>query len=238
MKKSSKRKNLSTAKKKIAAKKKLAIRKKTEIKKKSLRKKLPIKKRQPTARKKSAAKKSIGKKITDKAALSKTGKSFREWFVILDTAKAEKMNHREMVVFLSKEYPNVSDWWHQMIVVNYEQARGMRQKYEKPTGFEISVSKTVGIPLENLFRSFTDDKAREQWLNEPIFIRRETLHKSLRFDWFDGTPIEVNFSGKAKNKAQVVIQHGKLPDAKAAEKMKTYWQGALNKLEAYLIPNK
>ena len=35
-----------------------------------------------------------------------------------------------------------------MIAVTYEQACGLRDKHEKPQGFEISVSRTIDAPIE------------------------------------------------------------------------------------------
>ena len=46
--------------------------------------------------------------------------------------------------------------------------------------------------------------------------------------------ISVNFNEKGRIKSQVTVQHGKLPDARAAEKMKAYWGKALQRLKAHL----
>jgi len=39
------------------------------------------------------------------------------------------------------------------------------------------------------------------------------------------------FVSKGKDKTQVVAQHSKLPDAKAAAKMKKFWANALDRLQ-------
>jgi len=43
--------------------------------------------------------------------------------------------------------------------------------------------------------------------------------------------VEVGFYPKGARKSQVAVQHNKLPDAKAAARMKTYWAGALDRLK-------
>jgi len=46
--------------------------------------------------------------------------------------------------------------------------------------------------------------------------------------------VAVAFAAKAKAKTQVVAQHSKLPDAKAAAKMKKFWAAALDRLKGLL----
>ncbi len=53
----------------------------------------------------------------------------------------------------------------------------------------------------------------------------------MRVTWKDGkTSLEINFYPKGDSKSQIVVQHSKLPDSKAAAKMKTYWGKALDGL--------
>ncbi len=67
-------------------------------------------------------------------------------------------------------------------------------------------------------------------------IRKATPDKSLRFTWVDGeTQVVADFSSRTKNKTQIAVQHSKLPSAKAAASMKTYWGAQLERLHAHLI---
>ena len=60
-------------------------------------------------------------------------------------------------------------------------------------------------------------------------------NRSMRVTWKDGkTSLEINFVKKTSEKSQVVVQHSKLPDAKTAAKMKTYWAGKLDRLRKAL----
>jgi len=50
----------------------------------------------------------------------------------------------------------------------------------------------------------------------------------------DQTHLDVNFYSKAKAKSLVSVQHSKLPNAKAAARMKTHWRDALARLHSTL----
>ncbi len=172
--------------------------------------------------------------IGDAAVKTKTGKTWQEWFAVLDKAGAKKMNHTELAAYLYKEL-KLPGWWNQMVAVGYEQARGLREKHQKPTGHEISSSKTIAVPVSKLFKAWQDERSRRQWLGSAIVLRKATPSKSMRITWSDGkTSVDVNFYPKGKAKSQVAVQHGKLPDAKAAAQMKAHWDKTLDRLKDIL----
>lgn len=173
--------------------------------------------------------------MSDAAVNEKTGKTWKEWFAILDNAGASKMSHPEIVKYLHAKQ-NVGPWWQQMVTVTYEQARGLRQLHQKPAGFEISVSRTINASLAKMYKAFATEKARKAWLPEDgLTIRKATPNKSIRFNWPDGkSSFEVSLLSKTDDKSQVVVTHRKLPDAKASAKMKKYWADALDRLRETL----
>lgn len=173
-------------------------------------------------------------RMSDAAVESKTGKNWSRWFKHLDAAGAKKMTHQEIVAHLVDKH-SVRPWWTQMIAVTYEQARGLRQVHQKPSGFEISVSRTIGAPISRAYKAWTDDKIRKQWLPASLTIRKATANKSLRVSWENGdTSLAVAFDPKGTGKCQVVAQHAKIRDAKAAAKMKVFWAKALDRLKEVL----
>jgi uncharacterized protein YndB with AHSA1/START domain len=182
------------------------------------------------------ATKTTAPRMSDEAVKAKTGKDWKQWFAILDKAGAGKMTHQEIVHLLNSKH-DVGPWWGQMVTVTYEQSRGLRAKHEKPEGYQISVSRTLGTSLPKLYKAFAKDEERNDWLKEDgLTVRKATANKSMRVTWKDGkTSLEINFYPKAPNKSQVVVQHSKLPDAKTAEKMKTYWSRALDRLGEVLV---
>ncbi len=174
-------------------------------------------------------------RMSDDAVKAKTGKTWKEWFAILDKAGAKKMTHQEIVKLLNSKH-DVGPWWCQMVTVTYEQQSGMRQNHERPDGFQISVSRTLNVPLAKLFESFENESARNEWLGEHgLEVRKATVNKSMRVTWKDKkTSLEVNFYPKDAEKSQVVVQHSKLPTAAAATRMKGYWTKALDRLRVSL----
>ena len=109
---------------------------------------------------------------SDEAVLRATGKSCDDWFAILDAAGARELAHREIAVYL-REQENVSPWWSQEVTVQYERARGLREKHQTLSGYQVSVSKTIAVPLDALYAACADDKARSSWLGEALADREE-----------------------------------------------------------------
>lgn len=172
--------------------------------------------------------------ISNKAVKNKTGKNWEEWFGLLDDAGAQTMEHKEIASYLRNNF-ELSGWWAQSVTVEYERSRDMRQKYEKPGGFEATKSKTFSFSVNKLYYAWEKEKQRRQWLENPDFtIRKSTENKSLRITWPDDTHISVEFYPKGKEKTQVTIQHSKLKDKQEVMKRKTYWQVQLNKLGTFL----
>jgi uncharacterized protein YndB with AHSA1/START domain len=171
--------------------------------------------------------------ISSEALKAKTGRTWEEWCAILDKAGAKKMSHREIVAFLRKRY-RVGPWWQQMVTVGYEQARGLREKHQRGDVFSIGVSKTIEASVATLYKFWLDEKHRRCWLgNKKIVVRTATLHKSMRITWPDGkTSLIVNFYPRGDGKGQVAVSHEKLPDAKAAARMKSFWAGTLDRMKS------
>ena len=172
-------------------------------------------------------------KVGDEAVKKATGKNWAGWLKVLDKAGGRRMDHKQLVAFLDANH-KVSGWWIQMVSVGYEQARGLRKLHEKAGGFEISVSKTVEVPVATLFEAFANDARRAAWLGDLLSLRKATKPKSARFDFKGGTLVSANFYAKGAGKSYVSLQHGKLKDAKAADKIKKFWADRLAELSNYL----
>ena len=177
----------------------------------------------------------MANKISNDAVKKRTGKNWQEWYKILDSAGARKMNHKDIATWIYYNN-NVSGWWAQMITTNYEHAVKGRLKHEKPGGFEISKGKTVDVPISKLYSAWKEKLKRDKWLSKPnMKIRNATQGKSMRATWVDEeTVLNVYFYVKGNDKSQVSVQHIKLRDSREAERMKKYWDTNLSKLKKYL----
>jgi hypothetical protein len=156
------------------------------------------------------------KRMSDEAVKERTGKTWPEWFKILDKAGAKKMRHQDISAYLAKEH-KVGPWWCQMIAVPYEHERGLREKFQKCDGeFAASGSRTLSVPLSKSYDAWTDEKLRQRWLP-------------------DGeSRLSVNFYPKGTGKSQVAVDHMKLANSKQCAKMKMHWFEALNRLQEIL----
>ena len=175
------------------------------------------------------------KKMSDAAVQKATGKTWKEWSAILDKAGAAQWPHKQIAAHLYEQL-GVPGWWSQMVANTYEQERGLRQKHQKPDGYQVSVSKVIAVPTDMLYRAWADARLRATWLADAaITVRKATQDKSMRITWVDGkTSVEVNFYGKGQGKSQVTVQHSKLPTPESGERMKAYWKEQLERLQGVL----
>jgi uncharacterized protein YndB with AHSA1/START domain len=174
--------------------------------------------------------------IGDDAVRAKTGKTWAEWFAVLDRAGAAAWPHKQIAVYLGEQC-GCPDWWSQMITVGYEQARGRRVKHQTANGFVANASKTIAAPVAALYAAWANSEARAKWLPgaAKITVRKATANKSLRITGADGTTsIEVNFWVKGPAKSQVAVQQSKLASVEDVAKQKGFWAAALAKLQLLL----
>jgi hypothetical protein len=168
------------------------------------------------------------------AVLKATGRGWDEWLKVLDRAGAKAMAHKDIAMLLARKFA-VPDWWCQMVTVGYEQARGLRVKHESAAGFRASASRTVAVPVAELYAAWADARARGAWLpGAAMQVRRATPNKSMRATWNVREDLEVGFAAKGARKSLVQVQHGKLPGVAAVKRSKAFWTAALARLKAQL----
>jgi hypothetical protein len=165
-----------------------------------------------------------------------TGRDRGGWFAVLDAWGAAGRPYREIAAWLTGEH-GVSSWWAQKLIVEYEQARGLRAAGVRPDGtFTVGASKTVAVPAERLYAAFVDAEVRELWL-PGVAMRERTSQpgRSARFDWDDGaTRVNVSVAAAGEARSQAAVEHERLPDARAAEEAKAYWRERLDVLKTVL----
>jgi hypothetical protein len=162
--------------------------------------------------------------------VSATGRSWDDWFAMLDAWGAVGRGHTAIAKWLREEQ-DVASWWSQTITVAYERARGLRAPGENTSGFTAGASKTVAVPVEVLF----DAWMRSARSDGALRVRTATAPKSARFDWQDGsTRVNVGFEALGEAKSRVALSHERLPGAEAAAELKTFWRARLGELKAEL----
>ena len=205
----------------------------------------PMKKAQPKrkpAAKKAAAKKGAKKRapakgkasktsggaMSDAAMKAKTGRTWSQWFTLLDKAGAAKMTHAAIAKLVATRH-KIPGWWAQAVTVGYERARGMRKVNETLAGFRTGVSRTVDAGMDAAFDAWDNAKTRAAFLKEKIDFSTRNPGKNLRFTWKVGR-VEVRFVVKGPKKTQVTVDHTGLKSEKDVGKFKAQWTEARDKL--------
>lgn len=191
------------------------------------------------AKKKAAPKRKAAKKVakkksapgmSDAAVKAKTGKTWAEWFAALDKAGAKAMSHKDIVKLLGARH-KLADWWSQMVTVGYERAKGLRELHQTASGFNTSVSRTLATGLDQLFAAWDETRTRASFLKEAIAVTTRNPGKNMRFAWDkDGGKVEVRFTAKGPEKAQITIDHMGLDSSAAVKRVKTFWADTLEKM--------
>jgi hypothetical protein len=173
--------------------------------------------------------------VAEERVAAATGRGWQAWFEALDGWGAASHSHGEIARWLREEH-GVDGWYSQSIAVGYERARGLRALGEREDGFAVSASRTIAVPVEQLFQAFDDDRLRERWLpGAELHLRTATSPRSARYDWEDGsTRVNVGFVAARAAKSRVALSHERLPDADAADAMKSWWRERLTELKSRL----
>jgi hypothetical protein len=165
-----------------------------------------------------------------------TGRDRDEWFAVLDAWGAAGRPYRQIADWLMGEH-DVSRWWAQKLIVEYQQARGLRPPGVRPDGtFEVSASKTMAVPVKRVFDAFVNTRQRKKWLTDgTMSLRTSQPGRSARFNWDDGsTRVNVGFIARGPSKSMVALAHERLADADEAETTKAMWRERLADLKSFL----
>ncbi len=209
------------------------VARKPAVKKPSVRKALARKKKVVT--RKAAPLRYAG--VGNDAVLKATGRAWDEWLRLLDRAGAKKMPHKDIALMLSRKF-EVPNWWSQMVTVGYEQARGLRAVNQKKDGYSANASRTLAVPVADLYDAWENAATRARWLAEaPMEVRRSTNGKSMRITWKTGNSnVDVGFFAKGPGKSSVQLSHSKLKSAAEVVRQKSFWKDALERLESLFEP--
>lgn len=174
---------------------------------------------------------------SDEKIRQRTGRGWEEWFALLDDSGAEQRSHREIARWLAeRQDAHPLAWNVQAIASSYELTRGLRVAGEKHDGFAITASKTVAVPVQELYDAVMEESLRARWLPDgELSQRTATAPKSARFNWgADGTRVNITFLSRGEAKSTVALEHRRLPDPAEAERMKTFWRMRLQALKGAL----
>ena len=95
-------------------------------------------------------------RISAEKVRERTGRTWNQWFTLLDEWGGAQREHGEIAAWLGAEH-GVPGWWAQGITVEYEKARGLRPPGGDRDGtMNAGASKTVAVPVERLYEAFVE----------------------------------------------------------------------------------
>ncbi|MBI2839930.1 MAG: SRPBCC domain-containing protein [Acidobacteria bacterium] len=182
-----------------------------------------------------------------------TGKSFDEWFALLDKQVGADKGRREIGMYLGNTV-KVDPWWGGTITVEYENARGAKEKDGRPRGYSICATKKLKASPDACFAAWATPGALDTWLGAKhegkvedgarltnadgnvAEIKKINKGKTIRLTWQDplaapGTPVEVKFQASGP-KTTVMVVHERLQTREEADGLRAAWGEALDRLKA------
>jgi hypothetical protein len=172
--------------------------------------------------------------ISSAAVKARTGKDWETWFNLLDHAGAEKLGHTATAELLVRRH-GVPGWWAQNVTVEYERARGLRERHQTPSGYNVAVTKTISSGLGNLYEAAANASTRRKWFPRGAFeVSSQTRNKYFRGPWKKTARLEVGFYAKGPGKAQIALQVSRLASRAEVEATREKWKKALSKLQTLL----
>jgi hypothetical protein len=144
------------------------------------------------------------------------------------------VNHTQIAQYISDEY-GIPGWWCQAVTVEYELARGLRERHQKSDGYSVGISKTVATSLAKLYEATANSAKRKKWFPKGEFeLSSQTKDKYFRGSWNDSARIEIGFYAKGDDKAQIAIQVNRLARKSEVESQRELWKAAVAKLDTML----
>jgi uncharacterized protein YndB with AHSA1/START domain len=194
------------------------------------------------------------KPISDAAVKQATGKTWQEWFSLLDQHGAAKMSHKDIARWLHDEKLIESGWWCQSVTVEYEKERGLRVLGQTASaGFEVGVQKTFDMSPEAAWKLVTSDQGVAVWLGRGVKLRFEpgeafvtsegvngeirSVQKGVRIrlrwqptNWPSASTLQIYLLPSGSG-TSIRFHHEKLDGPERREEMCEHWQAVLSKLK-------
>ena len=168
-------------------------------------------------------------RVSDEAVKKATGKTWDEWFSILNKKGGKGMEHSDIAGFLSRSHIK-NGWWAQMVTVEYERMTGKRALNQRIAGsYNVTAHRTLEMPLSSLYLAW-------QRIARSAGLRRKKLEattvrpqKSIRYKSGEER-IVVAFAPAGRGQSRIGIDHERLSTKEDVEKERVYWKKVLESL--------
>ncbi len=193
--------------------------------------------------------------IPDAEMKARTGKTWDQWFRILDEFGGPAKGRREIGVLLADRH-KVDPALVPIVNVEYEAARAIVEKDGRPKGYMICATKTVAAGAEKAYELWSTAAGWNKWFAKGCKldlkeggryssadghageINKVRPAKALKLTWdhprlATGTVVEVTFQPKGE-KCVVMAAHDRIQTKSEADALRESWGAALDRLKAEL----
>lgn len=194
--------------------------------------------------------------LTDAEIKERSGKTWSQWFKVLDEFGGPEKGRREIGNFLHTTH-KLDPWMSSTLIVEYEAARNVVEKDGRPKGYMICATKSVNVPADRAFAAWAAPAQWDRWFSgKSKFEFKEGARystadgdagefkkirpgKAIKFTWENpkhtaGTVVEVTFPPRGADKCTVTVAHDRIQTRGEADDLREAWGGALDKLKALL----
>lgn len=165
----------------------------------------------------------------NKQLVATTGRSFDDWFDILDNAGAESWPHWRIKRYLGGKRKN-DEWWASAVAEAYERARGFNPAR---SAYSARATKTIHASVKEVWKLIDNEDERRAWLDIELEERSRQTPSALYCELADGSKVTISLrenTSSASNKTKttlVTIRHSGLANEASLDETKAFWRSAL-----------
>jgi hypothetical protein len=173
--------------------------------------------------------------ISNESVQKATGKSWEEWFNVLQEKEAQALGHKEIATLLHEAY-GVDGWWAQGITVEFERTIGRREVGQTSAGdYQTAASRTISGTLDDALESWKKLVGEARDFNGVAFSGEPTTSQTDNWRYWhvplaDGSKVAAVIGNKGSGKALLAVNHEKLSDKDAVDRWKSFWKEFLQDL--------
>jgi hypothetical protein len=166
----------------------------------------------------------------------KTGRTWHEWFALLDRDGAARLDRRGIIRIIAGKY-GIGLRWRRAIATAYEQAHTTRESEEHSSGLAANAARTIQAPIRALSATIHDVEARARRLKSRALGGRSPGTMWSRASSSAGN---VDVSGdrfdavRETGSPRSEITGDPLPDTSPVEKMRAFWKARVDSLQKSL----